>query len=181
MSAQVCPVCGGKGLVPNGFYISVGASNYYTTTSTAPETCRSCGGKGYIIEYPSCQIPVYNAFKSCSICNKNDEMCYTSNPPQYRCTLDGKFHTADYFCNKFDDTFVTKTFKAEIITDDEHKEFKDEGCLTCVHNDGNLSGYMVTNDDGVYGCIKYRCVLDQKLYSSKHVCDNYKCNQNSDK
>ena len=26
MSAQVCPVCGGKGLVPNGFY-DVGLSN----------------------------------------------------------------------------------------------------------------------------------------------------------
>lgn len=24
MSAQVCPVCGGKGLVPNGFYLSDG-------------------------------------------------------------------------------------------------------------------------------------------------------------
>ena len=119
MSAQVCPVCGGKGLVPNGFYISVGASNYYTTNSTAPETCRSCGGKGYIIEYPdSCQYPVYNSCRSCS---------------------------------------------------------------NCVNNDGNLSGYMVTSDSGVYGCIKYRCILDQKLYSSKHVCDNYKCNQNSDK
>lgn len=43
MSVQVCPVCNGKGLVPNGFY-DVG-SNTYTTTSATPETCKSCGGK----------------------------------------------------------------------------------------------------------------------------------------
>lgn len=183
MSAQVCPVCGGKGLVPNGFYdVSSNLDSVYKTTSATPETCRSCGGKGYIIEYPEYhQVPVYNTFKSCSICNKNDGLCYTSNPPKYRCTSDGEFHTADYCCDRFDDTSVTKTFKTEIITDDEYEESNDEGCLTCVHNDGNLSGYMVTNNSGVYGCIKYRCLLDQKLYSSKHVCDNYKCNQNSDK
>ena len=72
MSAQVCPVCGGKGLVPNGFYdVSSNLGSIYKTTSTTPETCRSCGGKGYIIEYTSCQIPVYNTCKSsCSICNK---------------------------------------------------------------------------------------------------------------
>lgn len=45
-----CPVCGGKGLVPNGFYLAVGTS-YYSTTSTSPETCRSCGGRGYIELY----------------------------------------------------------------------------------------------------------------------------------
>ena len=58
--------------------------NVYKTTSTTPETCRSCGGKGYIIEYP-------------------------------------EYHTAYYCCDKFDDTSVTKTFKAETIADDEYK------------------------------------------------------------
>ena len=114
MSAQVCPVCGGKGLVPRGFY---DVSSNLSTTSATPETCRSCGGKGYIIVTPS---------------------------PNH---------------------FIANTFN----------------CSNCDNNDGNLSGYMVTSDSGVYGCIKYRCILDQKLYSSKHVCDNYKCNQNSDK
>ena len=116
MSAQVCPVCGGKGLVPKGFY---DVSSNLSTTSATPETCRSCQGKGYIIVTPS---------------------------PNH---------------------FIANTFY--------------EGCSNCVNNDGNLSGYMVTSDSGVYGCIKYRCILDQKLYSSKHVCDNYKRNQNSDK
>lgn len=50
MSVEICPVCGGKGLVPNGFYTAIGTP-YYSTTSTSPETCRSCGGKGYIETY----------------------------------------------------------------------------------------------------------------------------------
>lgn len=41
-----CPVCGGNGLVPNGFYSST--SGQWSTTSTSPETCKSCSGKGYI-------------------------------------------------------------------------------------------------------------------------------------
>ena len=50
MSVEICPVCGGKGLVPNGFYTAIGTP-YYSTTSTSSETCRSCGGKGYIETY----------------------------------------------------------------------------------------------------------------------------------
>jgi len=42
-----CPVCGGNGLVPNGFYTS--GLGHWSTTSTMPEKCRSCGGKGYIL------------------------------------------------------------------------------------------------------------------------------------
>jgi len=33
-----CPVCGGRGIVPNGFY----TSQYGMTSNTAPEQCRSC-------------------------------------------------------------------------------------------------------------------------------------------
>lgn len=42
-----CPICGGNGLVDNGFYNQVGGS--WTTSSNMPERCRSCNGKGYII------------------------------------------------------------------------------------------------------------------------------------
>ena len=41
-----CPVCGGNGLVPNGFYMQTGG--HWSTTSTIPETCRSCDGTGII-------------------------------------------------------------------------------------------------------------------------------------
>lgn len=44
-----CPVCNGKGIVSNGFYTTT--NDYWSTTTTAPETCRSCGGKGYISSY----------------------------------------------------------------------------------------------------------------------------------
>lgn len=36
------PVCGGNGIVSNGFY------NTWVTSTTAPEQCRSCNGKGYV-------------------------------------------------------------------------------------------------------------------------------------
>lgn len=44
--AQRCPVCGGNGLVPNGFYNTV--SGIWSTTSITPETCRSCNGTGLV-------------------------------------------------------------------------------------------------------------------------------------
>jgi DnaJ-class molecular chaperone len=39
-----CPVCEGRGNVPNGFY----SRTSYATTDASPETCKSCNGKGYI-------------------------------------------------------------------------------------------------------------------------------------
>lgn len=44
-----CPVCGGKGIVPNGFYQHTG--EYWVSSTTAPEQCRSCQGRGYITTY----------------------------------------------------------------------------------------------------------------------------------
>ena len=39
-----CPVCGGRGIVQNGFYNMCADS----TTLSNGETCRSCGGNGVI-------------------------------------------------------------------------------------------------------------------------------------
>lgn len=114
MSVEICPVCGGKGLVPNGFYIAVGTS-YYSTTSTSPETCRSCGGKGYIETYnESLQNPELEELnerlkkleeladvrslqqstalsipeKCCANCRYIEEgMMYMSSPPKFKCLL----------------------------------------------------------------------------------------------
>ncbi len=44
---HLCPVCCGRGIVPNGFYS--GTERQYSTTSTTPETCRACGGRGIIV------------------------------------------------------------------------------------------------------------------------------------
>jgi DnaJ-class molecular chaperone len=44
--AQTCPVCGGNGLVPNGFYNQT--SGQWLFSSTAPETCRTCNGSGVV-------------------------------------------------------------------------------------------------------------------------------------
>lgn len=37
---HVCPVCTGKGIVPNGFYMTTNKN--YTTSDATPEKCRSC-------------------------------------------------------------------------------------------------------------------------------------------
>lgn len=118
MSAEVCPVCRGKGLVPNGFYV-VGSSNlgnYQKTTSDTPETCRSCGGKGYLIGPEYIQASVYpeslvsNIVKSCSNCTNNDgnskgymvqnkDNVYGES--KYRCLLSGKLYSANHHCKNF--------------------------------------------------------------------------------
>jgi len=46
MKADKCPVCYGKGIVANGFYSTT--EQAWSSSSTTPETCRSCGGKGIV-------------------------------------------------------------------------------------------------------------------------------------
>jgi DnaJ-class molecular chaperone len=46
---QACPVCAGRGVVPQGFYNPHPTS---VATSTAPEQCRTCKG-ARIIERPT--------------------------------------------------------------------------------------------------------------------------------
>lgn len=41
-----CPVCGGRGIVPNGWYTST--MGQWSTTSASPEQCRTCNGKGIV-------------------------------------------------------------------------------------------------------------------------------------
>lgn len=117
MSLEVCPVCHGRGLVPNGFYTAVGTP-YYSTTSTSSETCRSCGGKGYIETYDgdtvthdqkleelqdrlkkledlsSLDSPSYGGLslqvpeRCCANCKYIEEgMMYMSNPLKFKCLL----------------------------------------------------------------------------------------------
>jgi len=43
---HTCPVCGGNGLVPCGFYSQT--SGHWSTTSVTPETCKSCNGTGVV-------------------------------------------------------------------------------------------------------------------------------------
>ena len=40
-----CPICGGKGIVPGGFYISVG---YTWSSNCTTEKRRQCNGQGII-------------------------------------------------------------------------------------------------------------------------------------
>ena len=117
MSVEICPVCGGKGLVPSGFYSAIGTP-YYSTTITVPETCRSCGGRGYIEIYDGDAVTHDQELKElqdrlkkledlsnlaslsygglslqvpercCANCKYIEEgMMYMSNPPKFKCLL----------------------------------------------------------------------------------------------
>ncbi len=47
-----CPVCGGNGQVPNGFYGTTnvqGGVLLWVSGGTAPETCRTCNGMGMVV------------------------------------------------------------------------------------------------------------------------------------
>lgn len=41
-----CPVCSGKGVVPNGFYNSTDTS--WSTSSITPDQCKPCKGTGIV-------------------------------------------------------------------------------------------------------------------------------------
>lgn len=43
-----CPVCNGVGHVSAGFYLRDGNCLGWTSSSTQPDTCRSCGGTGIV-------------------------------------------------------------------------------------------------------------------------------------
>ena len=110
MGVYKCPVCEGRGFVHNGFYQTL--QDYYTSSSTATEMCRSCGGKGIVYDAELFQHACYNnqhqddpnyttsfiARGTCSNCEHNDRMVYTSNPVKYKCTLNNDWHEADYRC-----------------------------------------------------------------------------------
>ena len=46
--AYTCPVCYGRGFVQSGFYNSFG--DRWISGTIGQEICRSCGGKGYVVE-----------------------------------------------------------------------------------------------------------------------------------
>ena len=44
---ECCPVCGGNGLVQQGFYLSV--TGHFASNTTQFEQCRTCLGQGYVV------------------------------------------------------------------------------------------------------------------------------------
>lgn len=84
MIPYCCPVCNGKGIVPNGFYTSLG--NMGSSTNASPEKCRSCNGTGIIwsnnspdyVEYiflpcgsANCRNPHEKVYRGCKECKYN--------------------------------------------------------------------------------------------------------------
>lgn len=46
-NAVVCPVCSGKGFVPQGFYAPF-PERYTGVSPDVPLPCRACSGKGFV-------------------------------------------------------------------------------------------------------------------------------------
>lgn len=51
MTAEVCPVCEGRGTLPSGFYEPPARAN------AGPVTCRTCGGRGALLSEGAEPIP----------------------------------------------------------------------------------------------------------------------------
>lgn len=98
MSVYKCPVCGGRGFVPCGFYSSQTYDGSSVTNATSNEVCRSCHGRGIVFDefLGSTSNSIH---RCCSNCEMNDGVVYTSNPPKYRCTLSGYFNEGTHVCN----------------------------------------------------------------------------------
>ncbi len=45
LKPHTCPVCEGRGTVPCGFYSH---QEHFTSSSTSPETCKTCNGGGIL-------------------------------------------------------------------------------------------------------------------------------------
>ena len=58
MPPYICPVCGGKGSVPPGFYDTGGYPWDTTTNINIRQPCRACGGSGVIVTPDEYQPPV---------------------------------------------------------------------------------------------------------------------------
>ena len=54
--AEKCPVCGGNGLVPQGFYLQCTGD---WTSGGLFEPCRSCKGEGWIVVDDPCIAYIY--------------------------------------------------------------------------------------------------------------------------
>ena len=98
MSVYKCPVCGGRGFVPFGFYSSQTYDRSSVTSSTSTEVCRSCHGRGIIFDEFLGTVSGLNQ-RCCGNCVMNDGMGYPSYPPKYRCTLTGNFNKENHKCD----------------------------------------------------------------------------------
>lgn len=98
MSVYKCPVCGGRGFVPFGFYSSQTCNGSSITSSNSTEVCRSCHGRGIVFD--EFLVSTSNSInRCCSNCEMNDGLVYPSYPPKYKCTLSGHFNEGTHKCN----------------------------------------------------------------------------------
>ena len=95
-TAQVCPVCNGRGQVNSRFY----NTTLQATSAETLVTCRTCEGKG-IVWPPDSDTESDGRKGGCSSCSNNDGITYCSNPVRYKCTIDNRYHYGNYSCKEY--------------------------------------------------------------------------------
>lgn len=84
---------------------------------------------------PSIWEPLH---RMCGNCNYRDNVVLTSNPPQYRCTIDGSAHFGNFICDK-ELTFIRKGYWVE-----------EKGKIRAVYK-CSICGKEALLDDSGYG------------------------------
>ena len=69
--AQRCLVCGGYGMVLNGFYNTV--TGIASTTSIIPETCRTCNGSGVYEQKSEIELPTDEEIQEAQLAYEESE------------------------------------------------------------------------------------------------------------
>ena len=67
---------------------------------------------------------------NCGLCDKTDGMCYTSQPPQVKCTVTGEFHLFSDKCN------VIELFQQVKAERDAAVRALEGSCHECKHYTG---------------------------------------------
>jgi hypothetical protein len=86
MTAELCPVCKGRGQVPVGFY-----EGWDTAGAGLTTTCRGCGGTGVVFDYRPRSIgnpPPSSPYRQINSCVRpvNGEYDISYQPTQVLCT-----------------------------------------------------------------------------------------------
>lgn len=84
MGCYKCPVCNGKGFVPNNFYNIEPNVENYSTNSTSTEICRSCRGTGIVWE-PVNNVPFATGLSTTAELGMDNMKIATVTTNEHRC------------------------------------------------------------------------------------------------
>lgn len=100
---------------------------------------------------------------NCGLCDKTDGMCYTSQPPQVKCTVTGEFHLFSDKCNVIELFQRVKEERDAAVQDLQLIADRGVLCVACKHRDP-------AQEDPLSGCpIDGTCTYNGKKWSPNFV------------